>query len=155
MTEAEAPAPLRIRPFAPPDQPVVIALWHRTGISRPWHDLRAEIRLHARRDGQLLLVAEAGGRVVGAVMGAWDGRRGWIYHLAVDADWRGRGAGRALLREAERALAALGCPKVLLMVREGNLDVAGFYLRQGYAPEEVRVFSRWLVDPPAPPAPGT
>ena len=87
-------------------------------------------------------------------MGAWDGRRGWIYHLAVDAAWRGRGAGRALLEEAERRLAALGCPKVLLMVREGNLDVAGFYLRQGYAPEEVSVFSKWLAEPPAPPATG-
>jgi ribosomal protein S18 acetylase RimI-like enzyme len=148
--------PYAVRGFAPADARGVIDLWHRTGISRPWHDLEAEIRLHARRDGDLLLVAFAGATIVGAVMGAWDGRRGWIYHLAVDPAWRGRGAGRALLEEAERRLAALGCPKVMLMVRAENLGVAGFYLRQGYGPEDVRVFSKWLVEPPgaAPPATG-
>lgn len=144
---AEAPTPYeedpRVRTYTPADREAVIALWERTGIARPWNDLGAEIDRHQRCDPQLLLVAEApDGTLAGAVMGGWDGRRGWVYHLAVDAGWRRQGIGRALLAEVERRLAAMGCPKVMLMVREDNAGVVDFYARTGYTREAVHVLSK-------------
>ncbi len=66
----------QIRTYHDTDQESVLALWRRTGVDRPWLDLRAEIAEKRKRDRSLFLVAEAGSIVVGAVMGAYDGRRG-------------------------------------------------------------------------------
>lgn len=62
---------------------------------------------------QNVLLAEAGGRVVGYANIVWwteaDGTRLYLHEAPVLPDWRGRGLGRALLRWAEgriRALAA-------------------------------------------------
>ena len=45
---------------------------------------------------------------------------------------RGRGVARAVVTEAERLLLAMGCPKIQLMVREGNESVLAFYDSLGY-----------------------
>jgi ribosomal protein S18 acetylase RimI-like enzyme len=55
-----------------------------------------------------LLVAVAGGGVVGTVIAGWDGWRGNIYRLAVHPNHRRRGTGRALAAAADDVLAALG-----------------------------------------------
>ena len=46
-------------------------------------DTLAEITKKVQRDPDLFLVAEADGRLIGSVIGGFDGRRGMIYHLAV------------------------------------------------------------------------
>lgn len=133
-----------VRTYVAEDRASVVDLWDRTGISRPWNDLGAELDRHP--EPQLLLVAvDGGGTVVGAVMGAWDGRRGWVYHLGVDAAWRRRGVARALITEVEARLRALGAPKVQLLIRGDNLQAMGFYGKCGYAEEDVRFMSKWIV----------
>ena len=107
----------------------MLALWEATNISRPWLDLRAEIAEKLRRDPELFLVAEDAeddGRIVGAVMGAYDGRRGWVYHLAVAPERRRQGIGRRLMAALEEVMAQMGVSKVNLQVRADNLDVVAF-----------------------------
>ena len=41
---------------------------------------------------------------LGAVLGGFDGRRGLVYHVAVDPQARGQGLGSALMDELERRL---------------------------------------------------
>jgi ribosomal protein S18 acetylase RimI-like enzyme len=74
---------------------------------------------------------------MGAVMAGFEGRRGWLNYLAVLSDYRRQGVGRALVDTAEKRLGALGCPKINLQVRKGNLDVRGFYERLGYKEDDV------------------
>ena len=50
--------------------------------------------------------------------------------------WERQGGDRALVREVESALAALGCLKVNLQVRASNHGVVRFYERLGYQVEE-------------------
>jgi ribosomal protein S18 acetylase RimI-like enzyme len=69
-------------------------------------------------------------------MAGYDGHRGWIYSLAVSPGHRRQSIGRTLLVHAEKALAAMGCPKVNLQVRATNSDVVEFYRKAGYALEE-------------------
>lgn len=69
---------------------------------------------------------------MGVIMGAWDGRRGWLHHLAVDAEYRGRGIGTALVTEAERRLKAKGCLKANLLVHRSNRAARRLYRRLGY-----------------------
>ena len=119
---------------------------HRTPVMALWTALLGNNSPHnqpamtidkklAMKDG-LLFVALVNNTVVGTVMAGYDGHRGWIYSLAVDAAWQRRGIGSQLVIHAERALAAKGCVKINLQIGDGNERVAKFYLSLGYAIEK-------------------
>lgn len=139
---------VRIRFFRGSDEDAVISLWERAGIGRPWLDLQSEIREKRRRDRSLFLVAIESETVVGAVMGAYDGRRGWVYHLAVEPSEQGHGIGTVLMNELERRMARIGVVKVNLQVRADNAAVIGFYERLGYKDEKLTSFGKWLMPRP-------
>lgn len=114
---------------------------------------------------ELFLAGELDGRIVASVMAGYDGHRGWMNYLSVDPALRGRGLGRALVRHAEQALVALGCPKLNLQIRADNAAVGAFYARLGYTPDAAFFWGRRLIEdgsgsrsaPPSPadaPAPG-
>ncbi|MCE5259130.1 MAG: GNAT family acetyltransferase [Chloroflexi bacterium] len=123
-----------MRPFQMSDYPAVLALWQQSGpgITLRPSDEPAEVARKLERDPDLFLVAEEDTIVIGVIMGAWDGRRGWIHHLAVQPSWRNRGVGSALLSEVEKRLKAKGCLKVNLMVLKDNIDAQRLYARLGY-----------------------
>jgi ribosomal protein S18 acetylase RimI-like enzyme len=83
----------------------------------------------------LLFVAVIEGRVVGSILAGYDGHRGWLYSVAVDAAQQKRGLGSALVRHAEAALAERGCMKINLQIRGGNEAVTAFYASLGYVVE--------------------
>ena len=91
-------------------------------------------------------MAVEGDRIVGSALGGWDGRRGWIYHVATAESHRRRGIGRDLVRRAESRLAELGAPKVNLVVRDGDDDAAGFWKALGYEPARARQYGRELAE---------
>ncbi len=126
---------MRIRPFASADEAAVLALWQACGLVKPQNDPRKDIARKLRVNPEWFLVAESGGRIVGAVMAGYEGHRGWINYLAVDPARRRAGLGRALMAEAERVLRAAGCPKINLQVRPENRDVVAFYEAIGFSVE--------------------
>ena len=84
-------------------------------------------------DGRVIHVVafEAPGRLVGTcrlVVSHRLARLGW---LAVEAEVRGRGAGAAILRQAERAARGAGAYRVRLHARMAALSL---YERGGYVP---------------------
>jgi ribosomal protein S18 acetylase RimI-like enzyme len=85
---------------------------------------------------ELLLVGTINEDLVAAVIAGFDGVRGWIYHLAVQPEWRRRGFATQLVRAAEAGLQKIGCAKVNLQVRATNSAVVAFYTGLGYATEE-------------------
>lgn len=97
----------------------------------------------AQRDG-LVWVAREGERAVGAVAAGYDGVRGWLYHLGVVPSHRGRGLARALVGEVIRELAARGCIKVNLQIREGRDELVGFYESLGFEVDPARSMGRTL-----------
>lgn len=126
------------------DYEQVIDLWLRTGLKVGPTDSREGIAQKLQRDADLFLVADDGERVVGAVMGAYDGRRGWANHVAVDPACQGMGVGAALMGELENRLRARGCAKVNLMVARANARVQGFYERLGFDTDDVIFMQKWL-----------
>ncbi|KQZ24678.1 MULTISPECIES: GNAT family acetyltransferase [Microbacterium] len=122
-----------VRAFERADTEPVVALWTEAGLTRPWNDPRLDIERKLRVQPELFLVAEdtsgdvGESAIVGTVMAGYDGHRGWIYYLASAESHRHRGIARALVHEVERLLEEMGCPKVQLMVREGNDGVLAFY----------------------------
>jgi ribosomal protein S18 acetylase RimI-like enzyme len=126
---------VRIREFRfRADYEQVFALWEsiETGVRTGRSDTPTEIEKKLARDPDLFLVAEAGGRIVGSVIGGFDGRRGIVYHLAVAAAFRGRGIGSRLMDEVESRLRAKGCLKCYLLVTSDNPEAEGYYQHRGW-----------------------
>jgi ribosomal protein S18 acetylase RimI-like enzyme len=129
------PSLIHIRQFQfPQDYPQVLALWSamEKGVHVGRSDTPGEIEKKLARDPDLFLVAECEDRIVGSVIGGYDGRRGMVYHLAVDPSFRGQGVGSQLMDEVESRLRARGCLKSYLLVAEDNHDVDAFYRKQGW-----------------------
>lgn len=154
---AEASAPRRaveswpVRAFDRAHTEAVVALWDEAGLTRPWNDPRLDIERKLTVQPELFLVVEStepessSAPILGTVMAGYDGHRGWLYYLATAKSHRQRGIARALVHEAERLLVAMGCPKVQLMVREGNEGVLGFYDDLGYERFSVSNTGRRLI----------
>jgi DNA-binding transcriptional MerR regulator/predicted N-acetyltransferase YhbS len=105
-------------------------------------DQRRFAELEAAYPGQreLLLVAEENGSVAGAAMGFSAGSEVTLRILAVAANRRRRGIGRALLRAFEASALRLGATRISL----GADAEAGFYIRHGY---QTMLLLQWAYDP--------
>lgn len=138
----------RIRPFRATDEAAVVALWQACGLTRPWNDPRRDIARKRAVQAELFLVLEdpADGALIGSAMAGYDGHRGSVFYLAVAPARRGEGHGRHLMAEIERRLAALGCPKINLLVRADNAEALGFYAALGYLADPVTPLGRRLID---------
>ena len=96
----------------------------------------ASIERKTSRDPGLFLVALVDSKVIGTVMGGYDGHRGWVYSLAVDEAERHTGIGSALMDKIEQALKSLGCLKVNLQVVGSKSGVVEFYEKLGFSVED-------------------
>ncbi|HYN68743.1 MAG TPA: GNAT family N-acetyltransferase [Candidatus Eisenbacteria bacterium] len=128
--ESEAP-PVQIREYRRSDGAALRDLWREAGF-RLRGDDDDSLATMARRNPGLLLVATAAKEIVGSALGAWDGRHGWIYHMATAESHRRSGVGRSLVREVERRLAAVGCHDVNVNVGETNVTAQRFWVSVGY-----------------------
>lgn len=129
------PPSIRIREFRfPADYESVYQLWQsmERGVRVGRSDTREEIQKKIARDADLFLVAESDDRIVGSVMGGYDGRRGLIYHLAVAPAFRGKGVGSCLMDEVESRLGAKGCLKCYLLVTKDNPEAEDYYQQRGW-----------------------
>ena len=108
-----------IRPARPDEAQQVLALWREADATPSPTDTRGEVMKLLGQTSAVLLVAETDGRLVGTVIGGWDGWRGNIYRLAMHPAYRRRGIARALVGEAERRLTAMGARRISALV-EGD-----------------------------------
>lgn len=128
------------------DYPSVIDLWNRCGpgVQVRKSDEPEEIKKKLERDPDLFIVAEHQGQVVGTVLGGFDGRRGLIYHLAVEPGFRVHGVGGKLMQEVESRLAQKGCIKAYLLVTLENEEVIPFYEKRGWDEMPMHLFGKNL-----------
>jgi len=137
---------LIIRPFENDDRQTVIKLWRRCGLVVAWNDPEADIDRKLRVDPELFVVGIAGSRLVATAMGGYDGHRGSLYYLAVDAEQQGRGYGRKIADYLADLLEQRGCPKLNIMVRSSNTRMIDFYHRLGFKTDEVVCLGKRLIE---------
>jgi ribosomal protein S18 acetylase RimI-like enzyme len=128
---------MTIRRFEPDDTEAVIALWQQCGLVRPQNDPRKDIQRKLLVRPDLFLVGVLDGKIIASAMAGYEGHRGWLNYVAVDAAHRHRGYGRTILAEAEKLLRECGCPKINLQIRAANLEAIEFYRQLGYSVDEV------------------
>ena len=133
-----------IRTYRDGDGDRLRTFWLTCGIKiRPGDDDASLARFGGRNPG-LLILAEEHGHLVGSALAGWDGRRGWLYHVAVHKDERRRGIGRDLVAEVETRLRDLGCPKVNLIVWDDNTYAIRFWEALGYRREKTVEYAKEL-----------
>jgi ribosomal protein S18 acetylase RimI-like enzyme len=108
-----------IRPARSEEVEQVLGLWREAETTPSVTDTREEVLKLLAEPAAVLLVAEAEGRLVGTVIGGWDGWRGNIYRLAVAPGYRRRGLARLLVAEADRSLHRMGARRITALV-EGD-----------------------------------
>lgn len=104
------------------DYDEVYALWkqiHGFGI-RSVDDSREGIRRFLKRNPSTSVVAEEDGRIVGAILCGHDGRRGCLYHVCVDENYRRRGIGKSMVVFSMDALKKEKINKVSLIAFTQN-----------------------------------
>lgn len=139
---------MRIRPLGDGDIPAALALWERAGIHVTLSDDSESLARTLARNPGTCLAGDLDGRLVATALGTWDGRRGYLWHLAVEPELQGRGLGRRLLEAVEAAFRELGVPKVTYQIERPNRQVTGFYLRLGYhLRDDLLCVSKLLEDP--------
>jgi ribosomal protein S18 acetylase RimI-like enzyme len=121
-----------LRNFQMRDYDNVVRLWKTSGLEIRPGDERAQIRKKLERDPELFLVAEENGSLVGTVLGSWDGRRGWIHHLAIRPSKQRTGLGTLLVGEVEKRMRRKGVLKVNAIVYRTNKKSINFFKKNGY-----------------------
>jgi ribosomal protein S18 acetylase RimI-like enzyme len=136
---------MQIREFQMADYDAVIALLRIAGIPLGRTDEQAGIIHKLERDPDLFLVGVENDEMIGAVMGTYDGRRGWINHLAIHPNYQGRGYGAAIVAQLEERLRNQGCQKINLLIEPGNAQVQHFYETLDYQRDELIFMEKWLI----------
>lgn len=101
-----------IRPMTIFDHGAAMELWTQTsGIGLSRADQPEAMDLYLQRNPGLSHCAWADTRLVGTVLAGHDGRRGYLHHLCVHAEFRRRSIGQQLVNAALQALAQAGLDK--------------------------------------------
>jgi N-acetylglutamate synthase len=109
------------------------ALWMSSeGVGLSAADSRENIAFFLSRNPGLSFVAVEEGALAGAVLCGCDGRRGFLYHVAVAPAHRRAGTGRALVQRCLQALAAIGMRKCHIFVLAENAAGRAFWRRIGW-----------------------
>ena len=128
----------------PDDYDQAVEIWKNSapGVKFSRSDTPAEIQKKLNYSPDLFLVAVVNEKVVGTVIGGYDGRRGIIYHLAVQSQFQKSGIGKALMQEVESRLKRKGCLKSYLMITKENPSVIEYYQELGWKLMDVKIMGK-------------
>lgn len=129
---------ITIRAMEKSDYDQVKALWMTIsgfGI-RSIDDSREGVERFLDRNPGCSVVAEKDGKIIGGILCGHDGRRGCLYHVCVDKDYRKQGIGKSMVVFAMQALKAEGINKVCLIAFTKNDIGNAFWKEIGWTKRE-------------------
>jgi N-acetylglutamate synthase len=119
---------MEIHEFFPIHYEDALSLWKRCeGIGLSAADEREPLLAFLKKNPELNIVAIDGEKIIGTCLCGSDGRRGYLYHLAVDPDYRRLGVGKQLVEKTLQVLAQQGIQKCHIMVFGSNQSGLAFW----------------------------
>lgn len=138
----------RIAPMRIDDFDEVLHLWQRTeGVGINESDTRPNIQLYLERNPEMSFVALTNKGLAGAVLCGHDGRRGYLHHLAVSSEFRGRGIGKALVSSCLSQLARAGILKCNIFVYANNAEGEAFWVHHGWGKRSDLCMMQYKIAP--------
>ena len=134
-----------VRAFRDGDGEALRELWTAALFRLHGDDDAGLARFAARNPGLFLVATTPTGAIIASAMGAWDGRRGWIYHVATAVTHRRTGVASLLVERIEAHLAELGAVRVNVLIREGNDRGRAFWTAAGYELSSSRQYGKDLA----------
>jgi N-acetylglutamate synthase len=129
----EVSGKIDIREFAIEDYDTALDLWKKVeGIEIAEGDSKEEVAQFLSYNRALSRVALDGSTIVGVALCGHDGRRGHIYHLAVEPAYQGRGVGKSLVKECLEGLRRTGLKRAIILVANDNPRGREFWRRCGW-----------------------
>ena len=124
---------IAIRPMTESDLAAACLLWSKSeGVELAEGDSVDALKAYLRRNPDVSHVAVDGSAVVGAVLAGYDGRRGFLYHLAVSPAHQRGGIGKKLVDQSLAALRTRGIARVLILVARDNASGVAFWRKCGW-----------------------
>ena len=121
------------REFRIDDYDAALRLWRAVeGVEIAEGDDKNDVARFLERNPEWSRVAVDNGKIVAVAMCGHDGRRGHIYHLAVDPKYQRRGLGKVLVDECLGALRAAGIQRAIILVAGDNECARSFWQRAGW-----------------------
>jgi len=122
-----------IRKMQTADYEQALALWQRTpGMGISAADEKDAIQKFLKKNSSLCYAAFVENALVGTILCGEDGRRGYLYHLAVDVNYQKSGIGKSLVQKSLQALQELGIQKCHLFVIADNTSGISFWEHTGW-----------------------
>lgn len=138
-------AAFAIRAAEPADFEAILDLWAMIDRHTALADRVEYLQTFHDFSPDLLLIAESEGRLVGTVIGGWDGWRAQIARLATDPGVRRKGIARRLVDEIESRLHGRGARRIYALVDRRSPPAVPFWEAAGYsANDNIIQFSRNL-----------
>ncbi|NOV01064.1 GNAT family N-acetyltransferase [Paenibacillus planticolens] len=95
-------------------------------------DSKPNIESYLHRNKGFCFVCEAEDKIIGTILAGHDGRRGFIYHLAVNPNYRKQSIGQRLVDSSLSQLRELGIEKCHIFVLENNDVGHSFWTAAGW-----------------------
>jgi ribosomal protein S18 acetylase RimI-like enzyme len=131
------------RPMRIEDFEAAMQLWtSAAGVGVSVYDTREAIDAFLMRNPDLssVSISEHDG-LIATVLCGHDGRRGYLYHLAVSQEYRRRGIGRELVRRSLSGLKTCGIAKCTILTYRSNSAGRAFWDNIGWRERvKLRVF---------------
>ena len=124
----------------------VIELWRKTGISVGSTDTKEELKRMIEHNPDLFLIGKIDEKVIGVVMGGFDGRRGYVHHLAVDQKYQKKGYGKIIMDELMVRFRKMRVHKVHLFIEKYNKEVVKFYQNLGWEIRDDLIMMSYVPD---------
>ena len=124
----------------------VVELWRRAGIEMVSSDTIDEVTRVLNRNPDLILIGKVQEKVIAVVIGAFDGRRGYVHHLAVDPNYQKMGFGKTIMDALIEQFRKMNIHKVHLFIEKPNKSVVEFYKNIGWDVREDLIMMSYVPD---------
>ena len=137
---------MKIEKFKIESYDEVVGLWRKAGIEIVSSDTIDEVTRVLNRNPDLFLIGRVQEKIIAVVMGAFDGRRGYVHHLAVDPDYQKMGFGKSIMEALIEQFRTKNIQKVHLFIEKSKKSVVKFYSNLGWDVREELIMMSFVPD---------